>query len=566
MSLELMINREGYFYSKCNPITPSNSITPLSQMYFTPGFPYSSPVSAPTSPVSCAARNNYLTSIYTLGVSANIASYIIWGIILDWAGPRITSTSSILLATLGNILLSIANDTTRNVFHLAIVCVGVGGIGVHLSAFHLANSAPIHHIGMASAIIPCMFNISAIVYPFMNLLNMAGMSMHTIFAGFTCVLLVAAVALFYIQEWKTIMKPQPASPSPTPVIRSPTVRKRREKASVLELSNGGDSKVEGRASSPELITSPVGSAPQSPLLRASSSDNATSIGRDTDNVEEEGERMNSNGMVPLADIERSPSSRSSLDSDVVEEHENDLEPGDRFEEFRYMPNKHDEPWYKQMLSWWFLLTLLFIASILSRNAFWQGNLARQLRSYGATSDVYAVVISWFPALIILLLPVLGAAIDHYGLPFVLAIGCFFQVVYTALALVPNIPVQFITGPLAVLSRAVVMTGYFSCVAIVCGYKTFGKVSGTAMAFGGLVNFSSIPLSSLINNQFKGDFFWVQVVELIWGVPLCLYPWYLWKSGKEQHFRKSTPAVAPSPQHTLSPKDRHLDIVELEEKH
>jgi hypothetical protein len=388
-----------------------------------------------------------------------VVSYLIWGIILDWIGPRITSCASIILAVLGNLLFAISNDSTRNLFHLGFSCIGAGGVGLHLASFHLANSAPAHHAGLASSIFPIVFNISAIAFPFANLLSMAGLPLSNIFIGSTILLVFAGFGLWWIQEWRPIVR----APPPAPIAPLPHLN--------------------GHAA----------------------------IDRDAHQAEQ-----------------------TALEKDGITEGEQ----VDPYAWLKFMPNKHGLPWTQQMGSWYFFWTLLWIASVLSRNAFWQGTVNRQLRSYGATSDTNAIIISWFPALIISLLPVLGPSIDKYGLPFVLSIASFFQVLYTALALVKNVPIQFVTGIVAVISRAAVMAAYFTCVSMVCGIKTFGKISGTAMAAGGVVNFSSIPINSLLNNTFKGDFFWVQVFELLWGIPLCLYPYYLWKSGKDQSVREA----------------------------
>lgn len=497
MSLELILNREGQFYWKCPnngyPVPSTNTTSPS----FTPG-PLSTPALGPPYGVndrsSCAARNNYLTSIYTVGVSANIASYVIWGTILDSIGPRITSCSSLALAAIGQLLAAISNDTSRNFYHTAFVLIGVGGIGVHLATFHLANTAPIRHIGLASAIFPCLFNVSAIVFPFMNILSITGMTLSTISILYAIVLVICLFFEFWIQEWKSIPRP---APPPAP--------------SAPAISTDLNYTIENGSKSHDFHSDDI------------------------------------NGVV-LEDFGNGATDAGKLDvPQLSPEERKRLEDDRKFAHLRYMPNRQSQSFPSQVLSWYFLWTVLFIASVLSRNAFWQGNLARQLRSYGATTDTMAILISWFPALILILLPFLGSSIDRFGLPPVMALGCIFQVVYAGLALVPNIPAQIVTGVVAVLSRAVVMTGYFACVAIVCGYKTFGKVSGLAMAVGGVVNFTSIPLNSLINNQFNGDFFWVQVVELIWGIPLCLYPVYLWHTGKRETLAANATVPPESPQ-------------------
>lgn len=457
---------------------------------------------AGTAITSCSARNSYLTSIYTVGVSANIASYVVWGVVLDSIGPRFTSAVSIVLALVGNILFAAANDTTRNMFHAAAVLVGVGGIGVHLSAFHIANSAPLKYVGLASAMFPCLFNVSAVIYPFFNVLNIAGMTRSEIFTGFSVFMGIAAVLEFWIQEWKII--PRPVEPEITPV-----------PAPALELSKHADSEV------------------------ALEADQAARPGE----------------LLPLEEIAIEEPGAKDLEPHLTPEQRKKLEWDRKFAHLRYMPNRQNQTFLQQLISWYFLWTILWISSVMCRNAFWQGNVARQLRSYGATNDNYAIAISWFPLFIIGLLPFLGPAIDKYGLPVVMTLGCFFQVVFTALALVENIPIQLVTGFVAVLSRAVVMTCHFSCVAIVCSYRTFGKISGIAMAGGGLLNFTSIPLNNLINNQFNGEFFWVQVIELFWGFPLILYPWYLWSTGKREALAANAiPAFVDT-----SSKARQLDL-------
>lgn len=508
MSLELIFNREGTFAWKCNstPATPTSTtpypnVTSSTAMFF---LDPTTPTLA-TTDSSCAARNSYLTSIYTVGVSANIASYVVWGIILDSIGPRFTSVCSISLALLGNILFAIANDTSRNVFHVAAVLVGVGGIGVHLSGFHIANSAPLKYVGLASAMFPCLFNVSSVIYPLFNVFNLGGLSRASIFAGFSVIMAIAAVLEFWVQEWTIIPRPSPPELLPVP-------------APAIDFKDEDLNEIEVEAYKANVM-------PQE------------------------------SDLLPLEVIAVEEPGFKPLEPELTPEQRKKLEDDRRFAHLRYMPNRQSQTFLQQFISWYFLWTIIWISSVMCRNAFWQGNVARQLRSYGATNDNYAIAISWFPLLIFGLVPFLGPAIDKYGLPVIMTVGCFFQVFYTALALVPNIPIQLVTGIIAVLSRAVVMTCHFSCVAIVCSYRTFGKISGIAMAGGGLVNFTSIPLNSLINNQFKGDFFWVQVIELLWGVPLLLYPYYLWSTGR----REALEANAPPAVIAKSPVARELDI-------
>lgn len=503
--MELIFNREGTFASKCitttaptgSPVSPFNETTPSPMTLLDP-IPYTPVASATT----CSARNSYLTSIYTVGVSANIASYVFWGVILDSIGPRFTSATSITLALIGNILFAIANDTSRNVFHVAAVFVGVGGIGVHLSGFHIANSAPLKYVGLASAMFPCLFNVSAVLYPFFNVLNLAGMSRSEIFTGFSVLMAVAAGLEFWVQEWKVIPRPSPPEITPVP-------------APAIEFTKAKDF--------------------------------------DSGHKAENG--IHHDELLPLEEIAVEEPGAQAIEPELSPDQRKQLENDRRFAHLRYMPNRQNQTFFQQLISWYFLWTIIWISSVMCRNAFWQGNVARQLRSYGATDDNYAIAISWFPLFIIGLLPFLGPAIDKYGLPVIMAAGCFFQLVFTALALVENIPIQLVTGFVAVLSRAVVMTCHFSCVAIVCSYRTFGKISGIAMAGGGLINFTSIPLNSLINNQFNGEFFWVQVIELLWGVPLCLYPWYLWSAGK----REALAANAPVEVLDKTPVTRELEL-------
>jgi hypothetical protein len=152
---------------------------------------------------TCADRNTRFNAVYTSGITANICSYLLFGIILDKVGPLKTAIIGASMSGCGILLLGFATEYKFEGLIAAYILMGSGGVAVHLSSFHLGNMFPAWRsvvINLFSGI----FNASCINFVFVLLIYQNGTSFFTLMLIYGSLVLAQIVSIIFFQHEKAL--------------------------------------------------------------------------------------------------------------------------------------------------------------------------------------------------------------------------------------------------------------------------------------------------------------------------------------------------------------------------
>lgn len=114
-SLKAELEREGFYNSMCQDVAVNES---------------------------CAAKDNYLTLIYTVAQSLFLACALPWGYFLDYFGPRYTCTLSTFTCGTGMLLIALATKDRFDGIMPGLALVGIGGSPALQAVMHVCNLFP----------------------------------------------------------------------------------------------------------------------------------------------------------------------------------------------------------------------------------------------------------------------------------------------------------------------------------------------------------------------------------------------------------------------------------------
>lgn len=89
--------------------------------------------------IPCNAQKVRFGLIYVVGNSCFFGSTFFHGLVLDSFGPKFDSVIATILICLGTLLTALSNSNHFDAFMAGCSLIGLGGAGVHLSFFHVAN-------------------------------------------------------------------------------------------------------------------------------------------------------------------------------------------------------------------------------------------------------------------------------------------------------------------------------------------------------------------------------------------------------------------------------------------
>lgn len=126
-------------------------------------------------PAPCVAQELALNTIFVTGAFAVSGGSVAISPIMDKFGPRALALTGTLLQSLGFVLLGLSSSRTFLAFLPAYAAIGLGGSGVQLSLFHLADLVPSRH-GVVTSMISSSFGGGPLVFLAFERLHSLGWS------------------------------------------------------------------------------------------------------------------------------------------------------------------------------------------------------------------------------------------------------------------------------------------------------------------------------------------------------------------------------------------------------
>ena len=150
------------------------------------------PGSNATFTADCTARQLNFTTIYMGGFFSLLASRLVFGIALDYVGPRWASCVGIGMVLAGAVCLALG-DSLAPLF-AGFALIGFGGPGLHVSAFHVSNLFPAQKRRGVISSFSGAFGLSGVLFVPFRLLYVGGVTRAAIFIGWA----VAVAVIFAV--------------------------------------------------------------------------------------------------------------------------------------------------------------------------------------------------------------------------------------------------------------------------------------------------------------------------------------------------------------------------------
>ena len=115
-------------------------------------------------PPPCQAQQQRIVRVFIIGQAALGAGMFCNGRLLDRFGPRKVAVGCLSLQGAGLLLLTFADSRFFDVLDIACLLLGLGGSGLHLSAFHVAALFPRQTRGTVTSFLVGAFIFSGVVW------------------------------------------------------------------------------------------------------------------------------------------------------------------------------------------------------------------------------------------------------------------------------------------------------------------------------------------------------------------------------------------------------------------
>lgn len=144
----------------------------------------------------CLRQQERLNLIYTAGSAFTQASLFISGIILDWQGPKFTTTASSLIVSIGSLLFGFSALYRVDLYIVGFAMMGFGGAGINLATYTVSNLFPSHKSWVVSALVG-VWTLSSLWFLLFRPAFNAGFALHSLFFAQAGLLVITATIFLF---------------------------------------------------------------------------------------------------------------------------------------------------------------------------------------------------------------------------------------------------------------------------------------------------------------------------------------------------------------------------------
>lgn len=162
-------------------------------------------MSSPGGAANGACDRQRLRLNLMLTVSVTILNLVCFpfGLLVDRLGPRWVGLAGSLLTILGSMLFAFSDSRKFDLYIPAYALIGVGGVGIFMSLFHLLNIFP-EHRGLLTTLYTATEDASTGVFYFFRRLHRAGISLRALFLSY-CAIPVAHLVVVLLQPKRVVI-------------------------------------------------------------------------------------------------------------------------------------------------------------------------------------------------------------------------------------------------------------------------------------------------------------------------------------------------------------------------
>lgn len=164
----------------------------------------------------CAAQEHALAFIYTVGCTASCFGPLIFGVVLDKCGPRLTVMCGSATFFIGTLIFAFSGNDTLigDMFCIGYALMGIGGGGIVYPMMHLSNLLP-SYSGTILVIFNVMIDASSGVFVILEGISRLGVSLKMMFVGYS---IIPALILFTAPcLWESKSYPEPVREDVAPL-------------------------------------------------------------------------------------------------------------------------------------------------------------------------------------------------------------------------------------------------------------------------------------------------------------------------------------------------------------
>ena len=535
------------------------------------------PGSNATFTADCTARQLNFTTIYMGGFFSLLASRLVFGIALDYVGPRWSSCVGIIMVLAGAVCLALG-DSLGPLF-AGFALIGFGGPGLHVSAFHVSNLFPAQKRRGVISSFSGAFGLSGVLFVPFRLLYVGGVTRAAIFIGWAVAVAVIFVVVFLSQPMRSFRPGQ-------------IVRRRRllvvdggggdggsdggsgsgkggqvNPSAQVTASTSSASSTPATTSAPSFLSSPPGTddtltnddtdgPTKCTLLVINAS---TGTGHEEQEIGEQvgGDEQRNNdpagGVVASSrehhgdagsDKQRrgggtgtyqspmqrmgigrmgkftTPSSNSGTSTPPAAT-------GLVKDEGLFPADLRDRQLWPQVKTFEAVGVTMFLSLSFLNMTFYVSN-SREILNLlgdGATGNTFVVVFNMLSAFGIVFTPLTARLLSRMGLVFTMYVVVGSSILYGVLTFVPSLEAQVLTFMVWSFARFTLWAAYFSFLPAAFGFRTFGRINGIISVASAVVNLLNYPLTalSLSLGSFAPVIGGLTVVQALLAVfPVCLH--------------------------------------------
>jgi hypothetical protein len=479
--------------------------------------------------------------VFQYGFFPLFGARLLFGMVLDRWGPRVTSAVGAALVMAGVFLFAACDSRTFDAYAPAFFLLGVGSPGPHLASMHVSNLFPSRARSVLT-LYSANYSLSGIVFVvFLWVSQGAGVTVRQLFLGYGGVLVLALLTVPMVQpqrtfrrgdrvqwHWRTLsMHTVPAAVTATTIATSSTLTMQP-----AGTHAGGGDDVDDDSAGLLAEAAPAQDV-ASPHAEAKEDDKARETmlePLEMDDGNEDGDD-DKDAPAPLAQRHRWRHGRWC---------------GRRERGGLPLPPLPERTLWQQLTSAECLAVAAFLVTLNADLQFYIATMRAQVTVFlgdagNADADAAGAVSGYTQAFIVagalgfVAFPLVAYLLERHGFAASFAAVGALIGTHNVLALVPSLPAQYATFLLWSTGRFALFAVYFAYLPEAFGFRYFGTVNGVVSVVLATSALLPYPLTLLVLGPLGGAYAPVNVTWLV-IVTLASVAYPLWLHRRHRHRR------------------------------
>ncbi|KAK9819041.1 hypothetical protein WJX74_009705, partial [Apatococcus lobatus] len=515
----------------------------------------------------CESQESKLAVLWTLGIFALNFGPVLVGFLLDWAGPKLTAMTGVLLNILGLVLLGLSNSHDFNALHAARPHILSLRGRLHRLWHHLLDPEPnLQRHGKDKGCIPRRHIGYAIFCSLWLVTNLWMMPWHSLKTGQVYVYASGRfkqLARRELEHSRSIQLPikdsgagtavaLEAVPGSPPIANGHSHHNESHAEHPVESHTG--LRAPGMSDSADTRWLSTNEAASDAAISSSSAVNPShmngspaalrSRGTPTIMGSSSGAMMSSGaaafngpavGAVPLGHGwgGRGSKGNTPRDGHVDPEAPLDVIWGPLvFEARRFVELRQKSFWQQFLSSESFGMGVFYTLNVFCIQ-FYLGTTRLQLEHKGDYNHHYTTFANIMVSFGGLGIPIIGWLLDKKGYGITLGTINAMGVIASACQAIPSLRFQVVTLIIWLLGRFFLYSSYYAIFGALFGFRNFGKMVAVDNTFNGLVGLLQLPLTDWGLQGLRGNFLAINLIQVGLLLPQFIFCWFMYHWERQE---------------------------------